>query len=648
MSPSPQAASAGSRSPWSYLKPYRGKVGFGALMLVATNLLALAEPVLLGDIVDALTGEDPGATVPTLAIMLIAFALGTGLTRILSRVFLFNTAREAEYDLRGDLFTHLLRFDPSFYRKHSTGDIMSRLTNDVQTVRAMWGPGILNIVNTAVVFVPVLVMMLRIDPTLTLWAILPYPSMVILGRLFGRRLYRSSRDVQAELGKLSSSIQEDLTGVGVIKSYGLEAPRQAHFGAASKRLLGKNMRLTVVRSQLGPTLTGLASVSTIVVLWIGGKAVINETISLGDLVEFLGYLSRLVWPTLALGWMLSLFQRGMASWQRLQDLQAEEPAIQDGSGPDLDFDEIRGDVALKGLTVEIEGQKVLDDIHLDLPAGSVTAIVGRTGSGKSTLVEALPRLINVPAGTVFLDGRDITELSLSTLRRAIGYAPQEAFLFSTTIARNIAFGYERYHKSGADTADAAGETKSGPLSQSRSSRETDPRLVKAAEGAGLARDLSALPDAYDTVVGERGITLSGGQRQRVALARALAAAPRVLILDDSLSSVDAETEREILGHLTELMAGRTAILISHRVAAVKRADRIACMDNGRVVEVGTHEELLAQDGVYAEVYRSQLAATETDDDTDDDTDGDSNSDGSGDNGANVGNAAADDAEEAPR
>ena len=593
MSESQPSADVPLPSPWAYLRPYRGKVMLGVSMLVATNVLFLGEPLLIGRIVDTLARGSNLDQVPIMALMLIAVALGTGITRIVSRVCLFNTAREAEADLRKALFARLLRFDPGYYRAHPTGDVMSRLTNDVQTVRGLWGPGLLNIINTAVSFVTVLAMMIWLDPMITLLALLPYPSMFLLGRLFGRRLYRFSHEVQVQLGKLSSSIQEDLTGVGIIKSYGLEGERQKRFGTLSEQLLDRNMALTRVRTQLIPALTAVSSLGTVIVLWVGAGGRITP----GELAEFLAYLGRLVWPTLALGWMLSLIQRGMASWKRLQDIMVEQPRIQDGAGPDLDLAEIRGDLELRGLTVAIDGHKVLDDVHLTMPAGTVTAIVGRTGAGKSTLVEALPRLIDVPPGTVFLDGRDITALSLGTLRRAIGYAPQETFLFSTTIARNIAFGYERY---GHDPVRA------------NSDGEPDARMARAATGAGLARDIEALPAGYDTVVGERGITLSGGQRQRVALARALAAAPRVLILDDSLSSVDAETEREILGHLTELMAGRTAILISHRVAAVKRAHQIVCMDQGKVVEIGTHEELLARGGIYAEVYRTQLEAHDED------------------------------------
>ena len=556
----------------------------GALSLVATSALALAVPWLLGLTVEALRGDDPAGEIPILALAMVGFALAQAVARIASRILLFNAARMAEYDLRSDLFGHLLQQAPSFYRSYTVGDVMSRLTADVQTVRAMWGPGVLNIVNTSFLFTAAVILMISIDWQLALWALVPYPLMVLLGRAFAGRLFRESRAVQEYLGTVSSSVQEDLSGIGVIKTHTVEPQRERRFRGMADVLLDRNMKLTLVRGTLLPVLGGLGALSTVVVLYIGGTAVIDGRITLGQLIQFNAYLALLVWPTLALGWMLSLFQRGMAAWARLAQLLDAVPAIRDGPGDDIPTADIRGDIDIRDLTIEIEGRKVLDQASLTLRAGTITAIVGRTGAGKTMLVQALPRMLEVPAGTIFLDGVDITTLPLATLRRAIGYAPQEAFLFSTSIAENIGHGMEHAGDDGDDML----------------------RISRAANAAGLSRDMAALPAGLETMVGERGITLSGGQRQRVALARAIASDPRVLILDDSLSSVDTQTEREILAQLDEVMHGRTSVLISHRVAAIKRADQIAVIDEGRVVELGTHDDLLSRGGVYAELYRTQL------------------------------------------
>lgn len=557
-------------------------------MLLCTAALALTIPKLLGRTIDALGTDHAADLVPPLAMWMIGVALVQACTRIASRVLLFNAARMAEFDLRAMLFRHLLTLDSAYYREHSTGDVMSRLTNDVQNVRVMWGPGLLNLVNTSFLFTVALTLMLRLDPVLTLWALLPYPGMVLLGLGFGRKIYRASLSVQEQLGTLSSSIQEDLSGVAIIKSYNLERSRQEKFAAASKILLDHNMVLTQVRGKLAPTLGAMAALGTVVVLFLGGNRVIAGRIDLGQLIEFNAYLVALVWPTLALGWMISLLQRGRGSWERLQTILEARPEIADGGAPALDAVAVRGDIEVRNLRVELSGKAIIDGVSLHFKSGTTTAIVGRTASGKSSFISALPRLNGVPDQSIFIDGHDINSLPLTNLRSLIGFAPQEAFLFSTSIGNNIRYGVER-------------------RPQPPTSEEGMQAAVwAAARAAGLSRDLEALPLGLDTVVGERGITLSGGQRQRVALARALATEPKILVLDDSLSSVDAETEAEILTSLHKLMAGRTSIIISHRLAAVRTADQIAVLDEGKLAELGTHQELLAKQGLYAQIYDTQL------------------------------------------
>jgi ATP-binding cassette subfamily B protein len=591
-----------SKSSLAYLRPYRGVLAIGVLTVIATNVCYLGVVKYLSSSVQALKDGRP-ADVPLEVIWLVVFAIATALTRIGSRVWIFNAARAAEYDLRSDLFGHALRLTPGYYRDHPTGDVMSRLTNDVQVVRAMWGAGLVHLANFVTSFLTVVPFMLSIEPTVALVAIVPYPLIFVVGQALSKRIYRTQREVQAELGGLSARIQEDLGAIQVIKTYGLEELRRAGFLEGSRRLLDKNMDAAKVRVQLGPTLNALAATATALLLLMGGRAVINGDMSVGDYTALSALLGRLVWPTLTLGFMLALVQRGRASWMRLVQLQETPPDIADGTGEPLAKIAAPAHVAVTGLTIQIGERKLLDDVSFELAPGTVTAIVGRTGAGKSTLVEALCRLIPVPAGSIAIDGRDITTLPLASLRAQIGYAPQEAFLFSTTIADNIAMGY------GGGTAIPAArraELERAGAAESAPDLSNEPRVVAAAEAAGLVRDLAAMPDRLATIVGERGITLSGGQRQRVALARAIAASPRLLVLDDSLASVDAETERVILGNLRSVMAGRTAALISHRVAAIKDADQILVIDQGKLVERGTHAQLIAHSGVYAELYRTQL------------------------------------------
>ncbi len=575
----------------------------GVATLLATNLCFLGIAEYLKRAIDALQdghAEDVGPAV----LFLIMFSVATAITRIVSRVSIFNAARAAEYDLRSELFGHLMTLSPAYYRDHPTGDVMSRLTNDVQTVRAMWGAGLVHLANSLTAFATVLTYMIWLDPRVALLAIIPYPLIMLVGKALSRRIYRTTREVQAELGSLSSRIQEDLSAIQVIKTYGLEEVRRGGFLDGSKRLLDKNMAAANVRIQLGPILNTLAPLAVAILILVGGRAVIHGDIGVGAFTAFGALLARLVWPTLTLGFMLALVQRGRASWSRLVQLQETRSDLVDS----VDADPIAANggpasVEVKGLTIRIDGRALLDDVSFTLPPGSVTAVVGRTGAGKSTLVEALCRMIEVPPGSIFLDGRDVTTIPLASLRAQLGYAPQEAFLFSTTIADNVAMGY------GAGTAiPAARRAELERVGAAGVAKDLsgEPRVTDAAESAGLARDLLVMPEGLSTVVGERGITLSGGQRQRVALARALAARPRLLLLDDSLSSVDAETERVILANLRAVMSGRTAVLISHRVAAIKDAAQILVLDQGKLVERGTHEELIAKGGLYSELYRTQL------------------------------------------
>ena len=590
------------RSSLGYLKPYRAPLAWGVVMLALTNAFYLGVPEMMGRAVDALGIEDQTYTFQLVGMMAV-FAALTATTRIASRIWIFNAARAAEYDLRSDLFGHLMTLSPAYYRDHPTGDVMSRLTNDVQTVRAMWGFGVVSLGNAILAFASVLGVMLYTDPIVTLWAIVPFPLIYVVGQAMSKRMFKSQRAVQEKLGALSSRLQEDLGAIQVIKTYGLEEVRRKGFVEGSETLLRENMEAAKVRIQLGPILSTLAALGMAILILFGGRAYIHGDMSKGDLVKFSSYLARLVWPTLTLGFMLALVQRGKVSWQRLTQLSQTVADIPEGEGPPLPDTTKPAHVEIKHLSIAIGGRTLLDNINLELQPGTITAIVGRTGAGKSTLVDAMCRLIDIPAGTVFMDGVDVTTLPLASLRGQIGYAPQEAFLFSTTIADNIAMGY------GGGTAIPAARARElervvGMAAAADLSNE--PRVTAAATAAGLTRDLAVMPEGLGTIVGERGITLSGGQRQRVALARALASAPRLLVLDDSLSSVDAETERVILKNLRDVMSGRTAVLISHRVAAIKDADQIIVLDEGKVVACGTHEQLLAQGGTYSELYRTQL------------------------------------------
>jgi ATP-binding cassette subfamily B protein len=575
------------------LRPELGRLVGGAFALVLTNAFALSIPWLLKSAIDALRRDGAAARGPVVrdAILIGVCAILQAAIRTTSRVQIFNAGRNVEYRLRRDLFRHLLRLDAAFFRRHATGDVMSRLTNDLSAVRALFGPGVLNLFNTTIVYVSTLWILMKLSPSLTLYALLPYPLLLLGARLSGRIMSKSTREIQEQLGAMSTSIQEDLAGVSVVKLYGLEELRHRRFRALNDEYLARSLRLVRARGVLGPLFAMLAGAGTLIVLWAGGRQVIAGRMTIGALVAFNAYVVQLSWPTIALGWIIGLWQRGIAGWVRVRELLATEPRIRDqgaeaASGPIEPS--IEPSIEVRGLTIAVDDRKLLDDVSFSVPAGKTLAIVGPTGAGKTTLVDALVRLQDVAPGTVIVGGHDVTKLPLGRLRALFGYAPQDAFLFSATVAENIGFGVRE--EAGVDDAVR---------------RE---RVVRAGEAAGLAPDVAVLPDGWDTLVGERGITLSGGQRQRVALARALASEPRILMLDDTLSSVDAQTEREILTRLAPILRERTSIVVSHRVAAVKEADLILVLDGGRVAERGTHGQLLATGGLYASLYREQLAA----------------------------------------
>jgi ATP-binding cassette, subfamily B, multidrug efflux pump len=567
---------------WGYLVRYRLRYLGGIACLLGARGLAMSVPWLLGRSLDVIAGLRSGASTFRLLIgyvgLIAVIALVQGVARTFSRFVIFNVGRDIEYELRNDLFQHLERLPLSFYQQRQTGDLMSRLVNDVTAVRLLLGVGILNFIDTPIAYVVGLSAMLLKDPGLTVAAIAVYPPAFVLVKRTTRLLMERTLRVQEGLGELSSRVQENLSGIHVVKSYACEEHEIESFAGANAEFQDLNLRLARVRGFIGPLMNMVGGAGSLVVLWYGGHLVMAGRLTIGDLLAFIGYLGQLAWPTMALGWMLSILQRGRAAMQRLNELFGVVPAI--ASAPDATpIDDFRGEIALRGVRFRYPGRPdappVLDGVDLTVPAGRTIAIVGRTGAGKTTPVQLLPRLFDVEAGEVLLDGRDVRALPLGWLRRHVGLVPQDPFLFSRTIRDNV----------GLALVDANG------------------RVEWAVRMAALGRDLTEFPHGLETIVGERGITLSGGQKQRVALARVLAAQPRVLVLDDALASVDAQTEREILDQLREFFHERTTILVAHRITTVREADIIWVLDEGRVVETGDHESLVARGGVYAELFR---------------------------------------------
>lgn len=568
---------------WGYIARYRLRLAGGVTCLLAATTLAMAVPWLFRAAVDGIAGGASADRLGRLALALVGVAVVQAVVRTLSRSIIFNVGRDIEFDLRNDLFAHLETLPVAFYQQWRTGELMSRLVNDVGAVRMLLGPGILNFINTPVYYVYGIAIMASMDVGLTVAALAVYPLALLVVKRTTQLLLERTLRVQQGLAELSSRVQENLAGMHVVKAYACEGHEIAAFAAQNERFAAASLRLARVRGVVGPVMNAVGGVGALVVLWYGGGLVARGRLSVGDLVAFIGYLHLLAWPTMALGWMLSVVQRGRAALLRLEELFAATPAIASPPGADAP-PVVRGEIRLRGVTFrhgERSGPPVLAGVDLTIPAGATVAIVGRTGEGKTSLVQLLPRLFDVADGVVELDGRDVRTVPLAWLRRTVGLVPQDPFLFSRSIRENVAFALE----------------PDGPTAEER--------VAWAVEVAGLQRDLADMPEGLETLVGERGVTLSGGQKQRVSLARVLAMSPRVLVLDDALSAVDAATEREILERLRAWLRERTTIIVAHRLTTVQGADAIVVLDRGRIVEAGDHGTLLARGGVYAELFRQQ-------------------------------------------
>jgi ATP-binding cassette subfamily B protein len=559
---------------------YRWGLALGGVCLVLKDLAQAVQPLMIRNAIDALGGE--GSLFVRFALFLVGLALLKGFFQYWMRVILIGISRDIEYDLRNDLFRHLVRLSPDFYGRTRTGDIMARATNDLNAVRMMLGPGVMYCFETGLTFVLAIGIMISVDWRLALPAILPAPAVSAAVILFGRAIHTRFERIQEMFADISSRVQENLSGVRMIRAFAQEDAELRRFEELNQQYIAQNLKLVRIQGVFEPLLEALIGLTFLVVLWVGGYQVLKGRISIGSFVMFNTYMGMLVWPMIALGWVVNLMQRGTASLERINQLFAEKPTIAAPENP-VRLAEVRGEVEFRGATVDYGSGRALDEVELRIAAGATVAVVGHTGSGKSTLVNLVPRLMDPTAGSVLLDGVDLRQLDPEELRRHIGFVPQETFLFSATLGENIAFGVEN---------------------------ATEEQIRRAAEIAGLADDIATFPDGYRTMVGERGITLSGGQKQRTAIARAVLRDPRILILDDALSSVDTLTEERILNHLAGVMRGRTVILISHRVSTVRQADSIVVLERGRVVEQGTHAELVEAGGYYAELSQKQTLEEE--------------------------------------
>ena len=565
---------------YMYMRRYRWGYLWGLLTGIVTNLVLVQFPKVLGNAIDALRKGTTRQHIFLLAMLLIGIYVVRGIFLYAQRWILIGISRKIEFDLRNDLFRKLETQDTGFYTRYRTGDIMARMTNDLNAVRMLLGPGLMYSASTIVLSVFALYYMLGISPYLTLCALAPMPFASIVVQYFGRRIHERFERIQASFSDISAQAQENYSGARLVRAFAREESEMSIFERLNRQYIARALRLVQLMGMLWPTIEFILGISMMITLLVGGHQVLAGRISVGKFVAFNTYMILLTFPIIAIGWVINIFQRGTASLKRIDEILRSEPDIDDRAAePAMAPNAVlEGEIEFRHLNFSYNGAPVLRDISLRIPARSKLAIVGPTGSGKSTLVNLVPRLFEAPEGSLLIDGRPVRAYPLSMLRRNIGVVPQETFLFSETIRENIAFG---------------------------APQATAEEILEASGAAHIRREFEEFPHGFETMVGERGLTLSGGQKQRAAIARALLRRPAILILDDALASVDTDTEERILNNLAGYTAACTTILISHRVSTVRHADRIAVLDQGRIVELGRHDELLALDGYYASLYRKQ-------------------------------------------
>jgi len=570
-------------SVWPYLWKYRRDMALGMGALLLTDLMKAALPLAIRGGIDSLMNGFRLSLVFEFAALVVLLSMVKGVFQYWMRVILIGLSRDIEFDLRNDLFSHIITLSQDFYAKYRTGDIMARATNDLNAVRQMLGPGIMYFTETFFTALFLVGVMWRVDWRLTLFCLIPAPLISAAVILFGRRIHDRFESIQEMFSDISSRVQENLSGVRVIRAYAQEQPEIRKFELLNQEYVTQNIGLAKLSALFMPLLQALIGIGFMIVLLGGGYQLLAHRISLGSFVMFNTYMGMLVWPMIALGWVVNLMQRGTASWSRIMELMHEKPRIVRRVSAAPQPAQVRGELQFERVEMKYPSGYALKNVTLEIPAGATVAIVGHTGSGKSTLVSLIPRLMDPTRGAVFLDGIDLRDFDPEWLRRQVGFVPQETFLFSATLAENIAWGVDH---------------------------ATEDDIARAAELAGLAPDIASFPRGYGTIIGERGITLSGGQKQRVAIARAILRDPKILILDDALASVDTLTEERILRGLAGVMRGRTTILISHRVSTVQNAGRIFVIEHGEVAEQGTHAELIRGGGYYADLYQKQLLEEE--------------------------------------